>query len=835
MASRFNLPHIDISAFVTTQEYVGEQGFGSGAVRERAAHGERIRNELRVALAAGDGTEPTDERLEAPTGTFVEVELRRGTPADSLDMKTQNIRSGAAKATQANDRIIALYVPDHARPVLEQILDDYLNGQLSEVGNPPNRTKVESIEAIRTARLETFWTDAPEALPAEPQAQMWWGLWCHRDSETEIEDVCARLHVRVADADRRLYFPEVVVVPVLATRATIELMLFATGAIAELRRASDTPVFFTDDVAGEQQEWVDGLAERIVWPGNEAPAVCLFDTGVNRGHALIEPALSPDDLQTVDPDWGVDDHDTHGHGTSMAGMILHGDLTAVLGDQSERRLTHRLESVKLLPPDGFDSSRPQSYGVVTQAAIALPEIQAPERARVYCMAVTNEDVSGATASSWSAAIDQAAVGRMIADGNGEGGEDNEVERPKRLIIVSAGNVLAETDYTRRRSQDEFPIEDPAQAWNALTVGGYTDLIDVRDEGYEDWDPMASAGELSPHSRTSVTWPQGLSPFKPELVMEAGNRAISPSQTEMLTLGSLSLLTTGHDSGTPLVPFEATSAAVAQAARMAARLAAEYPDYWPETIRAMIVHSTEWTVPMLGALSDRSSKRARYEFVRRFGYGVPSFERARASAPNHLALFAQATIQPFKMDRGRKFNECHYYTLPIPPSMLEELENEIIEMKVTLSYFIDPNPGLAANVDPQRYQSHGLRFDHQRKNETRERFKLRVNPSERSDPRQRPAIEPADTRWMLGEDSISAGSLHCDLWTGPAIELLGREALCVKPVNGWWRNRASPEVCNRKSRYALIVTLKARNADLDIYTPVRTSIRLPVPVLIETPV
>jgi hypothetical protein len=142
--------------------------------------------------------------------------------------------------------------------------------------------------------------------------------------------------------------------------------------------------------------------------------------------------------------------------------------------------------------------------------------------------------------------------------------------------------------------------------------------------------MASAGELSPHSRTSVTWPQGLSPFKPELVMEAGNRAISPSQTEMLTLGSLSLLTTGHDSGTPLVPFEATSAAVAQAARMAARLAAEYPDYWPETIRAMIVHSTEWTVPMLGALSDRSSKRARYEFVRRFGYGVPSFERSGVS-------------------------------------------------------------------------------------------------------------------------------------------------------------------------------------------------------------
>jgi hypothetical protein len=640
--------------------------------------------------------------------------------------------------------------------------------------------------------------------------------------------------VRTADADRRLYFPEVVVIPVLATRATIELMLFATGAIAELRRANDTPVFFTDDVAGEQHEWTDDLAERIIWPDANAPAVCMFDTGVNRAHSLIEPALSPVDLHTLNEDWGVNDQDASGHGTSMAGIILHGDLTAAMGDQSERRLIHRLESVKILPPEGFDPNEPQSYGVLTQAAIALPEIEAPDRPRVYCMAVTNDNVSGATASTWSAAIDQAAVGRMIGD---EEDDDQDVEkrqRRKRLIVVSAGNIFAETDYGTRRSQDEFPIEDPAQAWNALTIGGYTDLVDVRDEGYEDWTPMVEAGELSPHSRTSVTWPQGLSPFKPELVLEAGNRAVNPGQTEMLTVGSLSLLTTGSDVATPLVPFEATSAAAGQGARMAIRLAAEHPNYWPETIRAMMVHGAEWTAPMLKALGDTPSKRARYELVRRFGYGVPSLERANASALNHLALFTQAEIQPFKMEKGRKFNECHYYALPIPGEMLEALENEVVEMKVTLSYFIEPNPGLSANADAQRYQSHGLRFDHQRKNESVRRFKQRVNPSERDNPRLRPAtVQPVDARWMLGEDSISAGSLHCDVWTGPAIELLNRDTLCVKPVNGWWRNRASKDICNRKSRYALIVTLKAQNAELDIYTPICTSIGLPVPVAIET--
>ena len=76
------------------------------------------------------------------------------------------------------------------------------------------------------------------------------------------------------------------------------------------------------------------------------------------------------------------------------------------------------------------------------------------------------------------------------------------------------------------------IEDPAQSWNALTVGGYTDKIVIDDEGYEDWSPLSEAGELSPFAGTSVTWPQSRSPFKPEIVMEAGNRAVSPGSDQV---------------------------------------------------------------------------------------------------------------------------------------------------------------------------------------------------------------------------------------------------------------------------------------------------------------
>ena len=593
-----------------------------------------------------------------------------------------------------------------------------------------------------------------------------------------------------------------------------------TGAIAEIRRGSDNPTFFVDEVRGDQHPWSDDLATRTVWPGADAPSVCVFDTGVNRGHALIEPALAIGDLHALNRDWGVNDHNADGHGTAMAGMVLHGDLTAALGDAAQRTLTHRLESVKLLPPDGFDPNEPSSYGVLTQTAISLPEIAAPDRKRVYCMAVTNLDVSGATPSSWSAAIDQAAAGAMLGDEEGA---------PRRLIVVAAGNITAETDPNRVRNQDEFPIEDPAQAWNALTVGGYTDLIDVTESGYETWEPLAQAGALSPHSRTSAIWPHGRTPIKPEIVMEAGNRGINAARTEVLTFGSVSLLSTGSDMGTPLVPFQATSAASAQAARLSAQLAADHPEYWPETIRGLIVHSAEWTQPMLDAFDASAGKKDNYEIVRRFGYGVPDYDRATASANNHLALFAQADIQPFKMDGGRKFNECHYYSLPIPRDLLVQLENAEVELKITLSYFIEPSPGFSANIEPQRYQSHGLRFDLRRKGEPLDTFKKRVNAAEREDPRRGPRVEPDDNRWRLGANSISAGSLHCDTWSGPAIELLGRDTLCIKPVLGWWRDRAGREYVNKQTRYSLIITFKARDVEIDLYTPIRAVVDVPVTV------
>ena len=73
------------------------------------------------------------------------------------------------------------------------------------------------------------------------------------------------------------------------------------------------------------------------------------------------------------------------------------------------------------------------------------------------------------------------------------------------------------------------------------------------------------------------------------------------------------------------------------------LQAEYPQYWPETIRALLIHSAEWTKPMQEAFGN--NKQDCHNKLRRYGYGVPSFNRALYSARNSLTLLLNRFCVP----------------------------------------------------------------------------------------------------------------------------------------------------------------------------------------------
>ena len=820
MASPYGLPHIDLSRRLQTAPFTSAASnqIGAGTPRSREEHGEKLRGELAASYQAFDAARREDPRLDPPQGAFLEVELKRGSRVDVVERKNNGITPGAARLDANEKRIVGLYVPDESREVFAEILREYQEGELTPGGKPQRRAFVEPMESIRAARLETFWTDDPSRLPP-PGRQMWWEVWCVRALENELEELIVRLGARAADHEQRLYFPEHVVLPVLADRATIELMLFARLSIVELRRASDSPAFFLDDIdRDEQRDLCEELSERTEWPGMDVPAVCLLDTGVNRAHILIEPTLAESDMAAVKAEWGVADS-AHGHGTGMAGLALFGDLTPHLAGTDVPSLTHRLESVKILPPDGFDPTEERLYGAFTKQAVALPETVRPDRRRVFCLAVTNDDRTGNRPTTWSAAIDQEAAGVT------EAGE----RVPRRLFVVSAGNAPNEITMDRIEDPDTLEIEDPAQAWNAITVGGYTDLINVQEPQFEHYSPYARAGDISPYTRTSTLWLQGKAPFKPDIVMEAGNRVVSPARTDAYDADSLALLSTGPNTDQhPLVSFRATSAATAQAARLAARLTAEFPHYWPETIRALMIHGAEWTPLMKDALAAAGTKSAACLLLRRYGHGVPTFERAAASARNHLAMISEAEIRPYSRS-GTGMNECHFYSLPWPRAALEGLGEQDVTLKITLSYFVEPNPGSSAAFDPYRYQSFGLRFDLKRRSETVINFAKRLNKQAWEQPKDRPATDPDGDRWLFGTQSMSAGSLHSDEWTGPAVNLLSRNIICIKPVGGWWKERAKADVRGQKARYSLVLSLRSEDSEIDLHTPISTMIEAEIGV------
>lgn len=162
------------------------------------------------------------------------------------------------------------------------------------------------------------------------------------------------------------------------------------------------------------------------------------------------------------------------------------------------------------------------------------------------------------------------------------------------------------------------VHDPGQAWNALTVGAYTERTAIVDPTLHGWTPLAPLGDLSPSSTTTLNWIRGW-PLKPDVVFEGGNMARSPSGDNAQETDSLLLLTTNWK---PLrKQFSTsgeTSGATALASRMAALIWSRYPEFWPETVRALMVHSAEHTQAMKNRFPERSQRR---QLLRYCGFGV----------------------------------------------------------------------------------------------------------------------------------------------------------------------------------------------------------------------
>lgn len=802
-------------------------------VLPRQQHGASLGSQIDNLKPAATQAAQAQRDLELESGLGLQIQFTSQPDVElafeSLANETKKIELLSVRH-EGNRTFANVFVPDGGLAHFEKYVSEYLAEKKDSRGQARDHRKLlDAIESIRAAGVRALWTDDPALLPTDLTVAFWWEVWLPTRGQGQrqvvVEDFkkLARLAECVV-SDKQVNFPERTVLLMYGSQQQLSRSVMTLNCVAELRYAKETAEFFDGMDVDEQREWAVDLQLRVQLPppDDTAPRVCLLDSGVTRAHPLLEPLMDAGDLHTVEPVWGVDDEADHG--TGLAGLAAYGDLTDALSSAEPIKISNRLESVKLVPAEGANEGDARHHAYLFTEGVSRPEISAPNRQRVFTSAVTASDYRDrGRPSSWSAAVDG-----LAADTAGA------AESP-RLFVLSAGNTCdpnAWAGYPESLSTNL--VHDPGQAWNAITVGACTDKIDT--EGHASLNPVAEAGGLSPFTTTTRTWDRAW-PLKPEVVLEGGNAA--KDSLGAVGMPSLNLLTTHNQPLNRLfTTSNATSAASALCAGMAAQIMAAYPHLRPETVRALLVHSAQWSDSMRGMFlpADRIPNKGDYvHLIRHCGWGTPDLNRALWSAGDSLTLLVEDQVHPYAKVpvKGVVTRDMNLHSLPWPKDELETLQDTPVEMRVTLSYFIEPNPSARGVASKYHYPSHRLRFDVQRPlDASTDNFVARVNAAAQSEDEGDP-VNPSDPNWVLGELQRHRGSLHQDVWKGTAADLASRGFIAVYPAMGWWRTRPALERYGLPARYSLVVSIQTQQTDVDLYAAVAQKIQVSNAAVVET--
>lgn len=829
-----NYKHIFISGNVKPEKYKASPKQGKQPripPRDRAAHSAKLLKQFETIWNQKKELEQTRtaEKISTREGTY--LSFTSAADHDLIIKSLENIKKGIRLLNIKEEKVdsehtqvkATVYIPNGMEGFFISKIAKYEAEDLKS-GKPKNAPLVNSINDVRIALLEGLWTDKLQLIPTENSK--WCEAWLNVNTKDKQEKDQIALFLKTLESigieykRNTIIFPERAVLLINASRDQLLELMLQSDLLAEFRAGQEPAGFWINESAIEQQAWVDDLLQRIEQIDSNIK-VCVLDSGVNNGHQLLQPLIDNANTLTVDNAWGTNDHETgSGHGTLMAGIAGYGQMESILVSTENVPITHRICSVKILPPPTQEATPKELWGDVTAQGIARAEIQNPEMILIYCMSVTSkQDAEQGRPSSWSGAIDN------LAFGDGEN---------QRLIIISAGNIRDEVSWKNYPDSNYVTtIENPAQSWNSVVIGAYTNKNQVNDEKFKDYTLVANQGELSPYSSTSLVWEKKW-PVKPDVVFEGGNLLKAPDDS-VTTHEDLELLSTSKRFNIkPFDTINATSAAAAQASWFAAKITFEYPNAWPETVRALLVHSAYWNEAMLKQLNVKRGNRGDFKnLLKVFGFGIPELNKALYSQESALTFVAQEFIQPFGFnDKNQpETNEIHFFNLPWPKEILLEMGNIPVRLRVTLSYFIEPGAGEIGWKDKYRYQSHGLRFDINNVGEEEDEFRKRVNVEAR-DENEEVNSNSGSNRWVIGANNRSNGSIHSDYWEGTAADLSTCNLIAVFPIIGWWRERKHLGKVENLTRYSLVISLETPAQEVELYTTVKNMIEVPIEIKTE---
>lgn len=708
-----------------------------------------------------------------------------------------------------------VFIPYWKEDIIKNKIKKYEN-ENSNKWKPKNEDLVAWIESIKNALLASFWTDI-RPLSSITGNKDWYEIWLNIEDDEKKEENKQKFINTLTNLDIKfknsyLQFPENLVMVIQANKNELENIILHSEYLSEIKLAKEVSSIIWNSSKFEQSEWTDELLSRININDSNS-RVFVLDTWINDWHPLLQNIVDKKD--SVDSSWW--DHDHEWHWTEMAWIVAYWDFIQKIQSSDKVNINHKVWSIKILPPKSKWETPKELWWDFTKRAISKAEIISPTigwNSNSYCLAVTAEDDTCKwRPTSWSASIDQIAY--------------NNWDNWRNIVISTWNSNIWNNDYPDFCKLSE--IEDPAQAWNALTVWAFTSKCWINQNGT--FYPIAKNWEMSPHNRTSFVFSKWW-PIKPEIVFEWWNLL-----KWWMEHPDLDLLTTNHEftKSWEFTYFRWTSASTANAWNFIWELVYNYPNLWPESIRWLIIHSASWTNEMINQFWITNLKTAPKEkiqnLVKHVWYWIPNIEKAIYSKENSLTMIAEDIIQPYKKEwTNAKSNEIHFYDLPWPKDELLELWNTEVKMRVTLSYFIDPSPWEKWWKNKYKYQSHALKFDLNNRTESKNEFIGRINLAARDDEYERTTSSWSE-RWTIGSPRNN-WSIHSDTWIWTASELANCNILAVYPLWWWWKERVSEWKTNKKVKYSLIISLETDETEVELYTTIQNKIDIRVPIAIE---
>ena len=570
---------------------------------------------------------------------------------------------------------------------------------------------------------------------------------------------------------------------------------------------------------------------------NEVPIIALLDGLPLANHKHLANSVIVDDPDGWEQQYPVDER---AHGTSMASLILHGDL-----DAGESILKRPIYVRPIMKPDSSDSinrSRAERIpedvlpvDLVHRSVRRIFDGEGLEPATAPSVRVINVAIGDPNRpfyrfpSAWAKLLDWLSSEYKVLFIVSAGNHDEPMELD--MSVESFNELKADPSLLKKEILKQINKNaihrrpfSPAESVNALTVGAlHSDSSPLSDSYLPN-----KAGLYSPIDLLSISpledvmlpspinaqGPGFRRSIKPEILMPGGRLLYREKPTSNSQEVILEPVKTPRPPGQrvaspPKAPggltdtyyTRGTSNATALATRNAARLyeviqqLRDEPggdrlddDYIAVLLKALLVHSTSWG-DIRESLVDALEKNEKATLARLLGYGRANVDRVLFCTDQRATLLSWG-----KLTDG----EAHLYPLPLPPSLSGVRSRR--RLVVTLAWLTPINPKHHA------YKKADLWFEPYRPDQKLSDFQtiLQVGRQE------------ADWR------AVRRGTAQHEVFEGEAASAFSDEEHISVQVN--CRGNAG-NLNGKYVPYALAITLEvAPGINLPIYEEIRARIR-----------